>query len=114
MGYTVMCTLMMSDHVESLDVKMEESSKRMEVLEGVVGPLMEHQDWLSNKAGMLMFGCDLNLKHHFQVIDFEAKMLTFSLNESVLVHQDQTQQSMMVQEQFGLHQDQIAGVEEML
>jgi hypothetical protein len=112
MRYTAVCTSMLSDRVENLDQKMEESGKRTEVLEGALGPLMGRQERLNDKVELLVFDFGLNLKHHFQVVDFEAKMLSFSLNESVLVHQDWTQQSTMVQEQFGLQQDRISGVEE--
>ena len=41
-------------------------------------------------------------------------MLSFSLNKSVLVHKDWSQSNSLVQEQFRLHQDWIATVEETL
>ena len=41
-------------------------------------------------------------------------MLLFSLNESVLVHEDWTRQNSLVQEQFGLQQDRMAAMEETL
>ena len=41
-------------------------------------------------------------------------MLSFSLTESVMDHQEQVQQDRLIQEQFGLHQDWISGMEEML
>ena len=41
-------------------------------------------------------------------------MLSFSLNESVLVHKDWAQSNQLVQDQFGLHQDRIASTEETL
>ena len=93
MRYTVVCTSMLSDHIEGLEEKVEESMKRMEALEGAVGSLMEHQDQLNNKVVLLMFNFDLNLKHHFQVVDSEVKILMFSLNKLVLIHQDWTQQN---------------------
>ena len=41
-------------------------------------------------------------------------MLSFSLNKLVLVHEDWAQSNQLVQDQFGLHQDQIALMEETL
>ena len=41
-------------------------------------------------------------------------MLLSSLNELVLVHEDWAQSNQLVQDQFGLHQDQIASTEETL
>ena len=41
-------------------------------------------------------------------------MLLFSLNKSVLVHEDWAQSNQLVQDQFGLHQDRIALTEETL
>ena len=49
-----------------------------------------------------------------QVVNFEAKMLLFSLNELVLVHKDWAQSNQLVQDQFELHQDRIAATEETL
>ena len=83
-------------------------------LEQVTSSLMGHQDKLNNKVNVLSFDWNLNLKYRAQVVDFEAKTLLFSLNESVLVHEDWAQSNKLVQEQFGLHQDQIATVEETL
>ena len=56
----------------------------------------------------------MNLKYWAQVVNFKVKMLSFSLNESVLVHEDWSQSNSLVQEQFGLQQDQIVTVEETL
>ena len=69
---------------------------------------------LNDKVNILSYDWNLNLKYRAQVVDFEVKMLSFSLNESVLVHKDWSQSNSLVQEQFGLHQDQIATVEETL
>ena len=69
---------------------------------------------MNDKVNILLFDWNLNLKYRCQVVDFEAKMLSFSLNESVLVHEDWAQQNSLVQEQFGLHQDRIAAMEETL
>jgi hypothetical protein len=65
-------------------------------------------------VNVLSFDWNLNLKYCVQVVDFEAKMLSFSLNELVLVHEDWSQANSLVQEQFGLHQDRIAAMEETL
>ena len=62
----------------------------------------------------MSFDWNLNLKYRAQVVDFEVKMLLFSLNESVLVHEDWAQSNQLVQDQFGLHQDRIALMEETL
>ena len=67
-----------------------------------------------DKVNVLSFDWNLNLKYRAQVVDFEAKMLSFSLNESVLVHEDWAQSNQLVQDQFGLHQDRIALTEETL
>ena len=87
---------------------------RVHNLEQVTGSLMSHQDKLSDKVNVLSLDWNLNLKYQAQVVDFEAKMLSFSMNKSVLVHEDYTQQNVLVQEQFRLHQDWIATVEETL
>ena len=75
---------------------------------------MTRQDKLNDKVNILSFDWNLNLKYRVQVVDFEAKMLSFSLNESVLVHEDWTQQNSLVQEQFGLQQDRMAAMAETL
>ena len=85
---------------------------RVHNLEQVTRSLMTWQDKLNDKVKILSFDWNLNLKYCFQVVDFEVKMLSFSLNKSVLVHEDWTQQNMLVQEQFGLWQDWIVTVEE--
>jgi hypothetical protein len=114
MRYTAVCTSMLSDRVESLDEGMEKGTERTKALEETMGSLVTRQDKLGDKVAVLAFDFNVNLKHHFQVIDFEAQMLSFSLNESVLVHQDWVQQNSLVQDQFGLHQDRISGLEETL
>ena len=44
----------------------------------------------------------------------KVKMFSLSLNKSVLVHEDWTQQNVLVQEEFGLQQDQMVAMEETL
>ena len=87
---------------------------RVHNLEQVTSSLMGHQDKLNNKVNVLSFDWNLNLKYQVQVVNFEVKMLSFSLNESVLVHEDWAQSNQLVQDQFGLHQDWIASTEETL
>ena len=87
---------------------------RVHNLEQVTSSLMGRQDKLNDKVNILSFNWNLNLKYRAQVVDFEAKMLSFSLNESVLVHEDWAQSNQLVQDQFGLHQDRIASMEETL
>ena len=114
MRYTAVCTLMLSDWVEGLEESRTSFKPRVHNLEQVTSSLMGWQDKLNNKVNVLSFNWNLNLKYHTQVVDFKAKMLSFSLNELVLVHEDWSQSNSLVQEQFGLHQDQIATVEETL
>ena len=83
-------------------------------LEQVTSSLMGRQDKLNDKVNVLSFNWNLNLKYQVQVVDFEVKMLSFSLNKSVLVHKDWAQSNQLVQEQFGLHQDWIVAMEETL
>ena len=87
---------------------------RVHNLEQVTSSLMGRQDKLNDKVNILSFNWNLNLKYRAQVVDFEAKMLSFSLNELVLVHEDWAQSNQLVQDQFGLHQDRIALTEEIL
>ena len=87
---------------------------RVHNLEQVTSSLMGCQDKLNDKVNILSFDWNLNLKYCAQVVDFEAKMLLFSLNESVLVHKDWAQLNQLVQDQFGLHQDWIVVTEETL
>ena len=87
---------------------------RVHNLEQVTSSLMGCQDKLNDKVNVLSFNWNLNLKYRAQVVDFEAKMLLFSLNESVLVHEDWAQLNQLVQDQFGLHQDWIVSTEEAL
>ena len=87
---------------------------RVHNLEQVTSSLMGRQDKLNDKVNVLSFDWNLNLKYRAQVVDFEAKMLSFSLNESVLVHKDWAQSNQLVQDQFRLHQDRIASTEETL
>ena len=87
---------------------------RVHNLEQVMSSLMGRQDKLNDKVNILSFDWNLNLKYRVQVVNFEVKMLLFSLNESVLVHEDWAQSNQLVQEQFGLHQDRIAAMEETL
>ena len=53
-------------------------------------------------------------KYTSMTIDFEAQVLNFGLTESVMDYQERVQQDCQVQEQFGLQQDWISGMEEML
>ena len=114
MRYSAVCTSMLLDRVDNLWVYREEVEPRVHNLEQVTGSLMTRQDKLNDKVNILLFDWNLNLKYCFQVVDFEVKMLSFSLNKSVLVHEDWAQQNTLVQEQFGLHQDRIAVMEETL
>ena len=79
-----------------------------------MGALEVQQAKLNDKVTLLEWDFNLNLKYCPQVVNFEAQMLSFSLTESVLDHQEWVQQDRIVQEQFGLHQDRISGMEEML
>ena len=56
----------------------------------------------------------MNLKYCPQVVDFKAQMLSFGLAKPMMDHQEWVQVDQRVQEQFGIHQDWIAGMEEML
>ena len=79
-----------------------------------MGALEVQQAKLNNEVTLLEWGFNLNLKYCPQVVDFKAQMLSFGLTESVMDHQEQVQQDRQVQETFGLHQDRISGMEEML
>ena len=92
----------------------EGSTKKVAEVEGSMEVLVVQQVKLNDKVTLLEWDFNLNLKYCPQVIDFEAQMLSFSLTESVMDHQEQVQQDWAVQEQFGLHQDQISEMEEML
>ena len=114
MRYTVVCTLMLLDQVDDLGGVQMDIGPRVHNLEQVMSSLMGHQDKLIDKVNVLSFDWNLNLKYQAQVVDFEMKMLLFSLNESVPVHKDWAQLNQLVQDQFGLHQDRIALMEETL
>ena len=114
MRYTAVCTSMLSDRMEGLEESRTGFEPRVHNLEQVTSSLMGWQDKLNNKVNVLSFSWNMNLKYCLQVVDFEGKMLSFSLNESVLVHKDWSQLNSLVQEQFRFHQDQIATVEETL
>ena len=114
MRYAAVCTSMLSDQVEGLEESRTGFEPRVHNLEQVTSSLMGRQDRLYDKVNILSYDWNLNLKYWAQVVDFEAKMLSFSLNKSVLVHEDWSQSNSLVQEQFGLHQDRIATVEETL
>ena len=113
MRYTAVCTSMLLDWVYDLGGFQMDVGPRVHNLEQVTSALMG-QDKLDNKVNVLSFNWNLNLKYQAQVVNFEAKMLSFSLNESVLVHEDWSQSNSLFQEQFGLHQDWIVTVEETL
>ena len=114
MRYAAVCTSMLSDRVEGLEESQIGFKPRVHNLEQVTSSLMGQQDKLNDKVNILSYDWNLNLKYHAQVVDFEVKMLLFHLNELVLVHEDWSQSNSLVQEQFGLHQDRIATVEETL
>ena len=114
MRYTAVCTSMLLDRVDDLGGLQMNVGPRVHNLEQVTSSLMGHQDKLNDKVNILSFDWNLNLKYRAQVVDFEAKMLSFSLNELVLVHEDWAQLNQLVQDQFGLHQDRIALMEETL
>ena len=114
MRYTAVCTSMLLDRVDDLGGFQMDVGPRVYNLEQVMSSLMGCQDKLNNKVNILSFNWNLNLRYRAQVVDFEAKMLSFSLNELVLVHEDWAQSNQLVQDQFGLHQDRIASTEETL
>ena len=114
MRYLAVCTSMLLDQVDDLWLSRFDVEPRVHNMELVVGSLMTQQDKLSDKVNILSFDWNLNLKYCFQVVDFEAKMLSFSLNKSVLVHENWAQSNQLVQEEFGLHQDRMVAMEETL
>ena len=114
MRYSAVCTSMLADHVEDLEEGNEGFTKKIVEVEGSMGALEVQQAKLNDKVTLLEWDFNLNLKYCFQVVDFEAQMLSFSLTESVMDHQEQVQQDRMVQETFSLHQDRISGMEETL
>ena len=114
MRYLVVCTSMLLDQVDDLGGFRMGVAPRVHNLEQVTSSLMGCWDKLNDKVNVLSFEWNLNLKYCVQVVDFGVKMLLFSLNKLVLVHEDWTQQNSLVQEQFRLHQDQIAAMEETL
>ena len=91
MRYSVVCTSMLLDQVDNLGGFRIGVEPRVHNLEQVTSSLMSRQDKLNNKVNILSFDWSLNLKYRVQAVDFEAKMLSFSLNELVLVHEDWTQ-----------------------
>ena len=114
MRYSAVCTSMLADRVEDLEQGNDSSSKKIAEVEGSMGVLEVQQARLNDKVTLLEWDFNLNLKYCLQVVDFEAQMLSFSLTEPVMDHQGRVQQDRAVQEQFGLHQDRIATMEEML
>ena len=114
MRYSVVCTSMLADRVEDLEEGSGSSIKRISEVEGSMGALETQQAKLNNKVTLLEWDFTLNLKYCLQVVDFEAQMLSFGLTELVMDHQERVQQDRMVQEMFGLHQDRMSGMEEML
>ena len=114
MRYSVVCTSMLADCVEVLEEGNESSTKKIAEVEGSMGALEVQQAKLNDKVTLLKWDFTLNLKYCLQVVDFEAQMLSFGLTESVMDHQERVQQDWMVQETFGLHQDRMSGMEEML
>ena len=114
MRYSAVCTSMLADHVEDLEEGNGSSTKKIAKVEGSMGALEVQQAKLNDKVTLLEWDLNLNLKYWSQVVDFEVQMLSFGLTESVMDHQERVQQDRMVQEMFGLHQDRISGMEEML
>jgi hypothetical protein len=100
--------------VEDLEGKMDNTMTRTQNVEVVTTTLMDKQEKLHNKVAVLAFDWDVNLKYSFQVVKFETDMLNFSINNSLAIHHDRTVQERSIQEEFGIHQDQIAGLEERL
>ena len=47
---------------------------------------MDEQERLHDKVTVLAFNFDANTKYYFQAINFKAKMLDFSINDSVSTH----------------------------
>ena len=114
MRYSAVCTSMLADRVEDPEEGNKGFSKKIAEVEGSMGALEVQQAKLNDKVTLLEWDFNQNLKYWSQVVDFKAQMLSFSLTESVMDHQEQFQQDWMVQETFGLHQDRISGMEEML
>ena len=114
MRYSAVCTSMLADRVEDLEEGNEGSVKRIAEVEGSMGALEEQQAKLNDKVTLLEWDFSLNLKYCLQVVDFKAQILSLSLTESVMDHQEQVQQDRIVQETFGLHQDRMSGMEETL
>ena len=114
MKYSAVYTSLLADWVEELEEGNESSTKKIAKVEGSIGALVVQQVKLNNKVTLLEWDFNLNLKYCPQVVDFEAQMLSFSLAKPMMGHQEQIQEDQRVQEQLGLHQDQITGIEEML
>ena len=114
MRYLVVCMSMLADRVEDLEEGNKSSTKKITEVEGSMGALVVQQAKLNDKVTLLEWDFNLNLKYCPQVVNFKAQMLSSGLTESVMDYQEQVQQDRVVQEQFGLHQDQIAGMEDML
>ena len=114
MRCSAVCMSMLTDRVEGLEERNKGSTSKVAEMEGSMGALVVQQAKLNDKVTLLEWDFSLNLKYCTQVADFEARILSFGLTESVVDHQEQAQQERMVQEQFGLHQDRISGMEEMI
>ena len=89
MRYSAVCTSMLADRVEDLEEGNESSTKKIAKVEGSMGALEVQQAKLNGKVTLLEWDFNLNLKYWSQVVDFEAQMLSFSLTESVMDHQEQ-------------------------
>ena len=98
MSYMAVCTSMLLDRVEGLEESRTSFEPRVHNLEQVTSSLMGWQNKLNDKVNILSYNWNLNLKYHAQVVNFKVKMLLFSLNESVLVHEDWSQSNSLVQE----------------
>ena len=93
MRYMAVCTLMLLDQVDDLGGFQMDVGPRVHNLEQVTSSLMGRQDKLNDKVNILSFDWNLNLKYQAQVVDFEAKMLLFSLNELVLLQRIELSQT---------------------
>ena len=88
MRYSAVCTSMLADRVKDLEEGNEGSTKRIAEVKGSMGALEIQQAKLNDKVTLLEWDFNLNLKYCLQVIDFKVQILSFSLTESVMDHQE--------------------------
>ena len=74
--------------VEDLEEGNKSSTKKIAKVEGSMEALEVQQAKLNDKVTLLEWDFSLNLKYWSQVINFKAQMLSFSLTESVMDHQE--------------------------